>query len=57
MKIRLNQPASVNGGAYNFKPGQVVREGDVPRWVIDLLIGSGYADEIRERKKKDKEAE
>ena len=57
MKIKLNQPASVNGGAYRFKAGQVVSKGDVPQWVIALLLGSGYADEIRERKKKDKEAE
>jgi len=51
-KIKLNQPASVNGGAYKFSPGQVVIRGDVPDWVIDLLLGGGYADEIRERVKK-----
>jgi len=54
MKIKLTQPASVNGGSFNFKPGQTVAEGEVPRWVIDLLLGSGYAEEVRERKKKDK---
>ncbi len=53
MKIKLTQPASVNGGNFNFKPGQVVEEGEVPQWVIDLLLGGGYAKEVRERKKKD----
>lgn len=56
-KIKLNQPASVNGGAYVFQMGEVIQPGDIPQWVYDLLIGSGYADEVRKRKEDDTEAE
>lgn len=54
--IKLNQPASVNGGAYVFKKGDIVKEGDVPEWVF-YLLKDGYADEVRVRKKDKTEAE
>lgn len=52
MKIKLNQPASINGGAFNFQKGDIIEKGDVPEWVFDLLLGGGYADEVKPRKKK-----
>lgn len=54
-EIKLNQPASINGGDYVFKKGDVVREGDVPAWVFDLLL-AGYADEVKRAKAKKQEA-
>lgn len=50
-KIKLNQPASINGGAYVYKAGDIIKQGDVPDWVFNLLL-AGYADEVKREKKK-----